>query len=430
MNNDDFVYGRVPCAQRSSLFTVTLIRIGSITALSQFMLGATLGHAMSFWQAMLATLLGSLILEFVGLGLGLAGVREGLPTSLLSRWCGFGRFGSALIGLAIGISSLGWFGVQNGVFAKSLAYAFDGKLSFAWCAVIAGLATTLLVAFGYRALGWTARIAVPLFILMVMWGAYQVLPGLSPAELFGYSRDSATAISLSAGATMVAGGYIVAALITPDISRYCKDGKSVFWMMTISIIVGEFIVNALSILIAHVLDTEDVVSIMTQSAGWLGAASVMLAVVKVNDINLYSVSLGVSNFIHVWSGLRIKYSIITLVAGSLGTFFTVTGILHRFIDFLMMVGVVFPPIAGIMLVDYYLLKTHRAVLDASRQEGTLPDNASTPFINVVALFSWGIGAVSGFVITEGIPALNAIAIAGVLYWVLSYLKQICVKRVS
>ncbi|MGP4139978.1 purine-cytosine permease family protein [Sodalis praecaptivus] len=428
--NDDFVYGRVPCAQRSSLFTVTLIRIGSITALSQFMLGATLGHAMSFWQAMLATLLGSLILEFVGLGLGLAGVREGLPTSLLSRWCGFGRFGSALIGLAIGISSLGWFGVQNGVFAKSLAYAFDGKLSFAWCAVIAGLATTLLVAFGYRALGWTARIAVPLFILMVMWGAYQVLPGLSPAELFGYSRDSAAAISLSAGATMVAGGYIVAALITPDISRYCKDGKSVFWMMTISIIVGEFIVNALSILIAHVLDTEDVVSIMTQSAGWLGAASVMLAVVKVNDINLYSVSLGVSNFIHVWSGLRIKYSIITLVAGSLGTFFTVTGILHRFIDFLMMVGVVFPPIAGIMLVDYYLLKTHRAVLDASRHEGTLPDNASTPFINLVALFSWGIGAVSGFVITEGIPALNAIAIAGVLYWVLSYFKQICVKRVS
>ncbi|WP_406706507.1 purine-cytosine permease family protein [Sodalis sp.] len=428
--NDDFVYGRVPCAQRSSLFTVTLIRIGSITALSQFMLGATLGHAMSFWQAILATLLGSLILEFVGLGLGLAGVREGLPTSLLSRWCGFGRFGSALIGLAIGISSLGWFGVQNGVFAKSLAYAFDGKLSFAWCAVIAGLATTLLVAFGYRALGWTARIAVPLFILMVMWGAYQVLPGLSPAELFGYSRESATAISLSAGATMVAGGYIVAALITPDISRYCKDGKSVFWMMTISIIVGEFIVNALSILIAHVLDTEDVVSIMTQSAGWLGAASVMLAVVKVNDINLYSVSLGVSNFIHVWSGLRIKYSIITLVAGSLGTFFTVTGILHRFIDFLMMVGVVFPPIAGIMLVDYYLLKTHRAVLDASRQEGTLPDNASTPFINLVALFSWGIGAVSGFVITEGIPALNAIAIAGVLYWVLSYFKQICVKRVS
>nr|WP_312885035.1 hypothetical protein [Candidatus Sodalis endolongispinus] len=54
--NDDFVYGRVPRAQRSSLFTVTLIRIGSITALSQFMLGATLGHAMSFWQAMLATL--------------------------------------------------------------------------------------------------------------------------------------------------------------------------------------------------------------------------------------------------------------------------------------------------------------------------------------------------------------------------------------
>lgn len=150
----------------------------------------------------------------------------------------------------------------------------------------------------------------------------------------------------------------------------------------------------------------------------------MLAVVKVNDINLYSVSLGVSNFIHVWSGLRIKYSYITLVAGSLGTLFTVTCILHKFIDFLMMVGVVFPPIAGIMLVDYYLLRTPRAVLEATRQEGKLPDSASTPFVNVVALFSWGLGAVSVFVITVGVPALNVIAIAGVLYWVLSHLKQI------
>lgn len=96
----------------------------------------------------------------------------------------------------------------------------------------------------------------------------------------------------------------------------------------------------------------------------------------------------------------------------------------------MMVGVVFPPIAGIMLVDYYLLRTHRALLDATRQEGTLPDSTATPFMNVIALFSCGVAAVSGYVITAGIPALNAIAISGALYWLLSHLKQIIVKRVS
>lgn len=52
---------------------------------------------MSFWQAMLATLLGSQVLEVISLGLGLAGMHEGLSTRLLARYYGFGRMGSVLL---------------------------------------------------------------------------------------------------------------------------------------------------------------------------------------------------------------------------------------------------------------------------------------------------------------------------------------------
>lgn len=142
---------------------MTLVRVGAITTLAQFMLGATLGHAMTFNQAMLATFLGSLILEFVSLGLGIAGARDGLSTSLLARWYGFGRLGSVIIGAGIMISLLGWFGILNAVLANSMDHALGEGLGFAWAAAISGILFTILVAFGFKALNWKAKIAFPLF---------------------------------------------------------------------------------------------------------------------------------------------------------------------------------------------------------------------------------------------------------------------------
>lgn len=47
-NNNDHAYNRVPATVRASLLNATLVRMGVMTSLSQFMVGATLGHSMSF----------------------------------------------------------------------------------------------------------------------------------------------------------------------------------------------------------------------------------------------------------------------------------------------------------------------------------------------------------------------------------------------
>lgn len=73
-------------------------------------------------------------------------------------------------------------------------------------------------------------------------------------------------------------------------------------MLTISIIVGEFIVNGVSILIAKAMGTDDVVNILIQNAGWIGVICTILAVIKINDINLYCVSLSMSNVIESITG--------------------------------------------------------------------------------------------------------------------------------
>lgn len=416
-SDDTYAFTRVPKETRVSLLNVTLVRMGMATALSQFMLGATLGHSMTFWQAMLATCLGSLVLEVVSLGLGIAGMREGLSTSLLARWCGFGRIGAAMIGVVILVSLLGWFGVQNAVLAEGFLQAFDHKISFGWIAAISGVTLTVLVALGFKALSWTAKLSVPFFFVVIGWIVYLLLRDHDIYHL-AVSPPGGPPLTLGEGTTIISGVIIIGALITPDLSRYCRNNRDVFWMITSSVIVGEFIINGISILIAHALNTADVVTIMTQSAGWIGLISVILSAVKVNDVNLYSSSLGLSNSLEILTGKKWRYANLTIVLGLSGTALSVLGILEHFTDFLVALGVLFPPIAGIMLVDYYILRTHRDLLDFTRRHGTLPDAASTPQIGWPAIAAWLLGSAVGFTIEVGIPSLNSLFTASLLYWII------------
>lgn len=92
------------------------------------------------------------------------------------------------------------------------------------------------------------------------------------------------------------------------------------------------------------------------------------------------------------------------------------GILDRFVDFLTVLGVVLPPIIGIMLTDYYVLRSHRKILDISRLEGKLPDETQTPVIGWVAIISSIVGSIVGVVTEWGIPTINSLLVASLIYW--------------
>ena len=123
---DDYALARVPLSARYSWWSVAVQRFGQVSALSQFLLGSTIGFSMTFWSAFWAFTLGALVLELVSIGVGIIAAREGLQTSVLTRWTGFGHGGSAVIGVAIGISLIGWFGVQSGVSAEGLVTLIGG----------------------------------------------------------------------------------------------------------------------------------------------------------------------------------------------------------------------------------------------------------------------------------------------------------------
>ncbi|GGJ95991.1 cytosine permease [Pilimelia anulata] len=413
VGHDDYSLVPVPQSARRSWISVAVQRFGQVSSFQQFMVGAILGYGMTFWDAVLAITIGSALLEIITILLGIAGVREGLSTSVLARWAGFGRRGSALVGMLVAISLAGWFGVQNGVFAQGMHDLTGWSSEWLW-AVIGGVAITAITTYGFRTMAWVGYLTVPAFLALALVSIVDALRSHSLGDLIASPPPGPT-LSLGAGITLVSGAFILGAIMTPDMTRFNRRPADVVKQTVISVTLGEFVIGLIGVLLAHAARTNDVVGIVTSSSGLLGTLVLATAILKINDWNLYSSSLGLVNSINVLTGRRVGRVPVTIALGVLGTLLSAIGIVHAFAGFLTAVSMLAPPVAGIIIAEYFIVRTYRPALDVARRAGTLPHDP--PDWAPRALVSWFAGtaaAVAGL----GSAAITSVVVAFVVHIVL------------
>ncbi|GAA4906497.1 cytosine permease [Nonomuraea thailandensis] len=408
---DDYALTRVPQSARYSWWSVAVQRFGQVSALSQFLLGATLGFGMGFWEAFLALTLGAVILEVVAVFVGIIGMREGLSTSMLARWTGFGRSGSALIGLAIGISLVGWFGIQSAVSAQGLAALVGVLPEWGWSLVF-GLVVTSIVLWGFGSMAWTAYVTVPAFLVLVGWSIISELSRHDVGALMA-SAPPGPQLSLLEGTTLVAGGFIVGSIITPDMTRFNRSVADVVKQTVVGVTLGEYVIGMAGVLLAHAVGTSEITTIVTSSVGWVGILVIVAGTVKINDWNLYSSGLGLVNFVGTVFGRRVHRGLATALIGVVGSVLAAAGILGAFTEFLTLLGVAFPPIAGIMVAEYFVVRRWRGDLEAARASGRLPEQA--PAWVPATLVIWLVAALVGRFVEIGLGSINSLVVAFVLY---------------
>lgn len=407
---DDYALTRVPAKARYPWWSVALQRFGQLSALSQFLLGATLGFGMSFRDALIALTLGAVLLDLVCILVGVIGSREGLTTSVVARWTGFGRGGSAILSLAIGISLIGWFGIQTAVAANGLESLIGGLPSWGW-SIVFGMLVTLIAVSGFHSMAWTAYISVPAFMALVTWSVIGALSERDTGALFS-SAPAGPQLTIVEGTTLVAGGFIVGAVIAPDMTRYNRSARDVVKQTVVGFTLGEYVIGLAGVLLAHAARSQDVIFIITSSVGWVGVLVIILGTVKINDWNLYSAGLGFTNVFGLFGG-AVNRRVVTAVVGILGSLLAAGGLLTRFVDFLILLGVVFPPVAGIMAAEYFVVRKWRASLDVSRVNGTLP--ACAPNWVPATLAIWAASAVVGHFVTFVPGSLISLVSAFILY---------------
>jgi cytosine permease len=76
-------------------------------------------------------------------------------------------------------------------------------------------------------------------------------------------------------------------------------------------------------------------------------------------------------------------------------------------------GVAFPPIAGIMVAEYFVVKRWRPDLEATRSAGTLPATAPTWVPATIVI--WVGAALIGKYVGWGLPSINSLVVGFLAY---------------
>ncbi|NIB40486.1 cytosine permease [Pseudomaricurvus alkylphenolicus] len=405
---DGFFHSPVPEDCTKSSWHIALIVVGTLIGIPIFLVSAQVGGSLGLSEALPAFLLGSLVLCVLGVLTSVTGATTRLSTYVLAEFA-FGRSGAKIMNFVIALTLIGWYAVTANVFGQAADMAIRAGLGWqlpAWLYVISGSVLMIWIAVvGFSGIDRLAFLLVPLmlfFLLYTNWLTVDHIPGWDVPVALGAS------MTFSEATSAVIGGYIVGVVIQPDYSRFARNVRQSAWAMVLALGVFYPIVQVLAAIPSVATGQVNLIEIMI--ALGIGVPAFLLLVLgswSSNVVGLYSSGLSLAT---VFSQGRL--SSITLAAGVTGTALALSQAQDYFIPFLVLLGILIPPVAAIYVIDVLLVRRGRCATDALKNE---------PAFNINALLAWalssGVGYASsnGLVELSGVSALDAAIVAALLY---------------
>ena len=404
--HDEFSTHAVPVEARVATFKVAAVSSMVSFSLPTFIAGIEVAYGVGEDMALSAILGGSFIIFIVGWLMGSIGARTGFNSYLLVRLA-FGDTGARLVNLAFSISLLGWFGINLNLFGRAIAGLSNDVLGVVppelAVTIIASVLITVTTIIGFRAINLVSTLMIPVLMLVALVFLAAVIG--QEAELV----ISEPEMSLGDGISSIVGSIVIGCIIMPDITRFLRSSTGALATSGASYMVFQPFVMWVGASAALALATDDITTIMLTLGLGLGAFAIIIAGSWVlNALNLYSAVLGVTA-----SFPRVNARDTTILLGALGVTAGLMNILDSFIEFLFYLSIVFIPVAGVVIVDHFLVRqTHYAV-------DVVTDNQP---LNLPGLLAWFAGAAVALAGSEGVivsfttvAAIDAMVISASLY---------------
>jgi cytosine permease len=279
---------------------------------------------------------------------------------------------------------------------------------------------TATTVFGFRALDRLSLFVAPLLVALTVYVAYRALDHTSWSAI---AAVKGTDLDLSRGISAVVGGMVVNVVLMPDLTRYSRTALD----CALISVTGNGIANGgmlvLAMLPALAFGEQDPMKYMSVlSLTSIAFTILVLSTWSVNAVNLYSTGL-----VTATAFPTAGYGHIVIGVGLAGTGLALFGFADRFIDFLVFLGLVVPPIAAVYLTDFFLL---------GRQElrTRLPREPDAELLNVNGLLACGLGAAIGVTLyfakvsLSGVPTIESFVSSAALYWALEQLRTRCSRN--
>ncbi len=406
----------VPKNERTvGFWDLFIIWAGFSIIMTNFLLGA-LGIGVGIGPAMIAHLIGILIVAgVVWLGT-ILGSEQGIAGTVAMR-SAFGINGRYIASIVMFVVGVGWFGVQTGM-VGSAAYEIVNKLvpaiAFtprAWM-VIMGVLMAVVAIYGYRAIVWLNRLAIPGLIVLLVWLTYKIVTVYSD-ELSAFQPSGE--MTFLAVINLLPAGMAAALILGADYGRYVKSERATLGA-PLSVIIFFAIVALLGVVSAAAAGNWDPVQIFVSlGLGAFGLLMLILAAWTTNVTNIYVASLALSNM----SGwLRVRTSIIASVVGillGLAGIYSFQGL----VNYLTLITALLIPTTGVLVVDYFIRNRRQILADElfKREDSAYWFHRGW---NIRAVIAWASGAIVTFAVPQSwIPAVSAMVVSGAVYYLLT-----------
>ncbi|MCY4282440.1 MAG: cytosine permease [Gammaproteobacteria bacterium] len=414
---DNHSHAPVPENERVTGVRIAIIIIGIGITLPAFLVGAEIVLALGFTSGFLACATAGMVLAIMATLAMLVGTRTHLSTAAIIRLT-FGQTGSKLVNTLLSATLLGWFGVTAVLFGQVTHRIIEDVIHFnipATLLVISGsVLMVLTTVFGFRAIDGLSRLAVPLLILMLFGAIFYTFQEMSWIDIFHLKPSSGheSIYSIGSGASLIIGSFIVGVTITPDMSRFARKTSDAVKGALISYGSGSQILLFLTGIPALATGEKDLILTMTMLGLGLPALAVMLLATWTTNVNnLYSSSLTFAQILPRWPDWCI-----TVCAGIVGTVLAIVVGVENFIHFLIFLSIAIPPIAGIYITDFFLIRRSRNLTSADAQA---PDWNANAFLAWLIAGCFGAYEVTNKISVTGVQAVDATLMAAIVFYFLS-----------
>lgn len=418
-------YANAPVPEHATVpgWRVAIIVASFSVALPAFLYGAQVGLALGLRDAVLASLVGGIVLCAGGCLTAIVSVRSRLTTYLLVQRS-FGRAGAALVNLVMAVVQLGWFGVNVSFFAEAMLalvnQLYGAHVQLATFVIAGSVLMTVSTIYGFRMLERLALVTVPL--LAVALGAVCIAAVHRHGVVLMPRIAAPVPMTFGIALSAQIGGNMVAIATMPDLTRFIRDSRGAISAMAFSFPLAAPLLMVISALTALATGQTDIMALIVGLG--FGAPALVLLVFSswtLNALNLYSASLSLSATFP-----RVSPSVFTIAGGIVGAAFALAGIINAFVPFLLALGVVIPPIAAIYVID---------ALGACRKIPAAAGPAEPAAVNWPAIATW-LGSIAIVVPVDfywrsftGVSTLDATIVAAIAYSVVTWLRNYENRRV-
>ncbi len=378
----------VPMAARLGFREPALVWSGFGIAFICAVIGGLIQQGLGTVDAILAILLGNFILFLYSAAIGYGNGKWGTNFPLTVKYV-FGEKGAIVPIIILAVLVTGWYAFQAWLTADILRVAFDleGPVVVGILAVIAGIIFAIPVIYGIRQMANVRKIAIPAMILFV---GYYIITRVIPEGGVIFDRQGTGEMAFMTGVGMAWSTFVVSGTMTGDIVRYAKNGGQAIGVTAVAFLFSNAPFMIMGALIAAAINDPSVVYFFDAKAATVLIPLVILAILSnwsTCDACLYNASMGFTNTLpgFNWRKAAVLGTIIGLIAAT-------TGLISNIVGWLILLGLLVPPIGGTIIADFYFVRGDRG-FSVSRDAA----------VNWAAIIAMVVGVIVGYWVNDNYP---------------------------